>query len=129
MHVAARAGIEASRLDSGCCGLAGNFGFEAGHHDVSMACAEQALLPAVRNADAGTLVVADGFSCRTQIEQGGTGRCPVRLAEALRFTPPAPPAVTEHRNGYRTTAAAAAGGVLATTGAAWAARRTTRGAR
>jgi ferredoxin len=48
--VMARAGIDAQRLDSGCCGLAGNFGFEAGHYEVSMACAEQALLPAVRNA-------------------------------------------------------------------------------
>lgn len=79
-----------------------------------------------------TLVIADGFSCRTQIEQGGTGRRPVHpvhLAEALRFAPPAPPAVAEQRNGYRTAAAAAAAGVLATAGAAWAARKTTRGAR
>jgi uncharacterized protein len=64
-----------------CCGLAGNIGFEAGHYDVSMACAaRQALLPAVRSADPGTLVLADGFSCRTQIEQGGTGRRAMHLA-------------------------------------------------
>ncbi|MGH3326498.1 MAG: FAD-binding and (Fe-S)-binding domain-containing protein [Streptomycetales bacterium] len=62
-------GVEAEVLDSGCCGLAGNFGFERGHYDVSVACAEQALLPAVRAADPDTLVVADGFSCRTQLRQ------------------------------------------------------------
>jgi Fe-S oxidoreductase len=81
-----RAGIDAARLDSGCCGLAGNFGFESGHYDVSMACAEQALLPAVRNADPDTLVLADGFSCRTQIAQAGTGRRALHLAEALRMS-------------------------------------------
>ena len=78
-----RAGIDAERLDSGCCGLAGNFGFEAGHYSVSMACAEQALLPAVRAADPDTLVLADGFSCRTQIAQAGTGRSALHLAEVL----------------------------------------------
>jgi FAD/FMN-containing dehydrogenase/Fe-S oxidoreductase len=80
-----RAGIDAERLDSGCCGLAGNFGFEAGHYDVSMACAEQALLPAVRDADDDTLVLADGFSCRTQVEQGVPGRRALHLAEALQL--------------------------------------------
>jgi Fe-S oxidoreductase len=79
----ADAGVDLDVLDSGCCGLAGNFGFEAGHYDVSMACAERSLLPAVRSATADTLVLADGFSCRTQIEQSGTGRVPVHLAELL----------------------------------------------
>jgi Fe-S oxidoreductase len=79
----ADAGVDLDVLDSGCCGLAGNFGFEAGHFDVSMACAERALLPAVRSAPAETLVLADGFSCRTQIEQAGTGRTPIHLAEVL----------------------------------------------
>jgi predicted DNA-binding protein with PD1-like motif/Fe-S oxidoreductase len=83
LEVMDRAGIDARRLDSGCCGLAGNFGFEAGHYEVSMACAEQALLPAVRTADPDTLVLADGFSCPTQIEQAGTGRRALHLAEAL----------------------------------------------
>jgi Fe-S oxidoreductase len=64
-----RAGAEVEVLDSGCCGLAGNFGFEQGHYDVSVACAEHVLLPRVRAASAGTAVVADGFSCRTQIDQ------------------------------------------------------------
>ncbi|MBO0853694.1 MAG: FAD-binding oxidoreductase [Nocardia sp.] len=56
-------------LDAGCCGLAGNFGFERGHYEVSVACAEHALLPAVRVADPGTRLLADGFSCRTQVRQ------------------------------------------------------------
>jgi Fe-S oxidoreductase len=72
-------GIEAEVLDSGCCGLAGNFGFERGHYAVSMACAERVLLPAVRAADPGVAVLADGFSCRTQLRQAGT-REPVHLA-------------------------------------------------
>jgi Fe-S oxidoreductase len=73
-------GVEAEVLDSGCCGLAGNFGFEKGHYDVSMACAERVLLPAVRAADPAVAVVADGFSCRTQLRQAGT-REPVHLAQ------------------------------------------------
>ncbi|KWX01308.1 dimethylmenaquinone methyltransferase [Carbonactinospora thermoautotrophica] len=77
-----RAGVANQRLDSGCCGLAGDFGFERGHYEVSMALAERVLLPAVRAADPGTLVLADGFSCRTQIAQGA-GRRALHLAEAL----------------------------------------------
>jgi Fe-S oxidoreductase len=77
------AGVDLEVLDAGCCGLAGNFGFEAGHYDVSRACGERVLLPAVRDAATDTLVLADGFSCRTQIEQGDTGRTPVHLAEIL----------------------------------------------
>jgi Fe-S oxidoreductase len=53
----------------GCCGLAGNFGVERGHYDLSVAVAETALLPAVRAAGADTVILADGFSCRTQLEQ------------------------------------------------------------
>jgi Fe-S oxidoreductase len=56
----------------GCCGLAGNFGVERGHYDVSVAVAETALLPAVRAAlsdNSAVTVLADGFSCRTQLEQ------------------------------------------------------------
>ncbi len=73
------AGVRARVLDSGCCGLAGNFGFERDHYDVSMACAEDVLLPAVREAEPGTEVVADGFSCRTQLRQA-CGSEPVHLA-------------------------------------------------
>ena len=60
-------GAEVSRL-SGCCGLAGNFGVEKGHYDVSVAVAEQQLLPAVRQADPTTTILADGYSCRTQLD-------------------------------------------------------------
>ncbi|MGC0383364.1 FAD/FMN-containing dehydrogenase/Fe-S oxidoreductase [Streptomyces sp. SAI-129] len=69
-------------LIGGCCGLAGNFGFESGHYEVSAACAEDQLLPAVREAPEGAVVLADGFSCRTQLEQlaGVRGR---HLAEVL----------------------------------------------
>ncbi|MFE6474385.1 FAD-binding and (Fe-S)-binding domain-containing protein [Streptomyces rochei] len=69
-------------LAGGCCGLAGNFGFEDGHYEVSAACAEEQLLPAVREAPEGVVVLADGFSCRTQLEQlaGVRGR---HLAEVL----------------------------------------------
>ncbi|MBP2365675.1 FAD-binding and (Fe-S)-binding domain-containing protein [Pseudonocardia parietis] len=73
-------GVDATVLDSGCCGLAGNFGFEDGHYDVSMACAERALLPAVRAADDGVDLLADGYSCRTQVRQAGE-REPVHLAQ------------------------------------------------
>ena len=64
-----RMGVDVRQVSGGCCGLAGSWGFEAGHHDVSMQVGEQALLPAVRDAPTTTLVVADGFSCKTQIEQ------------------------------------------------------------
>ncbi|MDW4910008.1 FAD-binding and (Fe-S)-binding domain-containing protein [Streptomyces sp. ADMS] len=69
-------------LAGGCCGLAGNFGFEQGHYEVSTACAEERLLPAVREAGEGAVVLADGFSCRTQLQQlaGVRGR---HLAEVL----------------------------------------------
>jgi Fe-S oxidoreductase len=62
------AGAEVTTL-SGCCGLAGNFGMEAGHYDVSVAVAEHALLPALRDAPDGATLLADGFSCRTQAAQ------------------------------------------------------------
>ncbi|MFJ6539902.1 FAD-binding and (Fe-S)-binding domain-containing protein [Streptomyces sp. NPDC091385] len=94
-EVLRRAGVDADVLDAGCCGLAGNFGFEKGHYDVSMACAEAGLLPAVRAADEDTLVLADGFSCRTQVEQSGTGRIPLHLAEVLAAGLRKRPAVAE----------------------------------
>jgi hypothetical protein len=76
------AGVEHVLLDSGCCGMAGAFGFERRHYDVSMAVGERVLLPAVRNAGDSTLVVADGFSCREQIAQT-TGREALHTAELL----------------------------------------------
>jgi Fe-S oxidoreductase len=62
-----RAGASVQAV-GGCCGLAGNFGVERGHHDVSVAVAETSLLPAVRAAGADAVVLADGFSCRTQLD-------------------------------------------------------------
>ena len=79
-----RAGVDAEQLDSGCCGLAGNFGFERGHREVSEACAERVLLPRLRDAETGTVVLADGFSCRTQIhELDSGGHEAIHLAELL----------------------------------------------
>ncbi|WP_283135004.1 FAD-binding and (Fe-S)-binding domain-containing protein [Rhizohabitans arisaemae] len=75
-------GVDNRVLDSGCCGLAGNFGFEKGHYQVSRAVGEQVLLPAVRQAPPDTVVLADGFSCRTQIDQA-TDRTGVHLAELI----------------------------------------------
>ncbi|MFI1935349.1 FAD-binding and (Fe-S)-binding domain-containing protein [Streptomyces sp. NPDC020330] len=69
-------------LSGGCCGLAGNFGFEKGHWEVSVACAEERLLPAVREAEPGTELLADGFSCRTQLDQLA-GRRARHLAEVV----------------------------------------------
>ncbi|WP_435849315.1 FAD-binding and (Fe-S)-binding domain-containing protein [Streptomyces rubiginosohelvolus] len=69
-------------LSGGCCGLAGNFGFEKGHWEVSVACAEERLLPAVREAEPGTELLADGFSCRTQLDQLA-GRRARHLAEVM----------------------------------------------
>lgn len=74
-------GITFTQL-AGCCGLAGNFGMEDGHYDLSVAVAESALLPALRAKEANTVFLADGFSCRTQADQlmGVTG---VTLSELL----------------------------------------------
>ncbi len=125
VQVMSQAGVEATVLDAGCCGLAGNFGFERGHYEVSMACAEQALLPAVRKASPDTVIVADGFSCRTQIEQAGTGRRAVHLAELLTLDEPggvvATPRPAPERAAGRIVSAATAASLLAT--AAWAAAR------
>ncbi len=82
-------------LDSGCCGMAGSFGFERDHYDVSMKVGELVVLPAVRRAPKDTMIVADGFSCREQIAQA-TDRRAVHLAELLHLAmttgPDRPPA-------------------------------------
>jgi hypothetical protein len=99
-----------------------------------MACAERALLPAVRDASPQTLVLADGFSCRTQIEQAGTGRTPVHLAEVLaaglRDRPvqpsrPAPPTAADYA---RLVGLAAAGAAAAAITALIATRKSSDGA-
>jgi len=66
---------------AGCCGLAGNFGVERGHYEVSVAVADQHLLPAVR-ANPASVVLADGFSCRTQLSDLAS-RSSMHLAEVL----------------------------------------------
>ncbi len=78
-----RLGLDAEVLDSGCCGMAGAFGFEREHFDVSVKCGERVLLPRVRSAPEDTVVLADGFSCREQIRQT-TSRRAQHLAELIR---------------------------------------------
>ena len=68
-------------IESACCGMAGSFGYEAEHHDISMRMAELSLLPAVRAAPE-AIVVADGTSCRHQIADG-TGRAALHVARVL----------------------------------------------
>ncbi|MGN6702233.1 MAG: FAD-binding and (Fe-S)-binding domain-containing protein, partial [Burkholderiaceae bacterium] len=77
-------GLQVEMPDDGCCGMAGSFGFDKKKYDVSMACGERVLLPAVRGADPDTLVITDGFSCREQILQT-TQAQPLHLAEVLRM--------------------------------------------
>jgi Fe-S oxidoreductase len=132
-----RMGMDVDVLDSGCCGLAGNFGFERGHYEVSMACAERVLLPELRGAGPEDVVLADGFSCRTQIEQGDAGgRQAVHLAEVLAAALHGDPAAPGQRpetayavrpSTSRTATWAALGGALASgLGLAWAAGRAVR---
>jgi Fe-S oxidoreductase len=68
--------------DTGCCGMAGSFGFQEHSYAVAQACGERVLLPAVRRTDPGTLLIADGFSCREQIAQC-TGRTALHVAQVL----------------------------------------------
>ena len=77
-------GLDYELLDSGCCGMAGAFGFASEHYDVSIKCGERVLLPAVRNAPDDMLIIANGFSCCQQIEQC-TGRTAMHLAEVLKM--------------------------------------------
>jgi Fe-S oxidoreductase len=79
----ARAGLEVTTLDDGCCGMAGAFGYEAHKYPVAMAVAEDRTLPAVRDAAPDTLLVCDGYSCREQILQA-TGRRVFTLPEVLQ---------------------------------------------
>ncbi len=128
-----RMGMDIDLPETGCCGMAGAFGFERGeHYDVSVACGERVLLPRVREADDQTLIVADGFSCRTQISQA-TEREALHLAQviqlALRHGSQAPSRVPpeaemararrrQHARAAFRTGALLAGGALAS-GALW----------
>jgi FAD/FMN-containing dehydrogenase/Fe-S oxidoreductase len=81
-------GLTVSTPDTGCCGMAGGFGFDADKYEVSQRIAEDVLLPAVRNSKESTFVVSDGFSCREQIERG-TDRTVLHSAQLLEraFSP------------------------------------------
>ena len=92
-----RMGIDYEAPDTGCCGMAGAFGFEAAHYDVAIKAGERVLLPAVRNAEHDEYVITDGFSCREQIAQT-TDRRALHLAEVLQMAI-ARSAPTAHHNG------------------------------
>jgi Fe-S oxidoreductase len=82
--VLSKLGLDFHVPDSGCCGMAGAFGFEKDHYDISIKAGERILLPAVRKADEGTFIIADGFSCREQIEQTTTRKA-LHLAQVLQM--------------------------------------------
>jgi len=77
-------GLDYKLLDSGCCGMAGAFGFEKRHYDISMKIGERVLLPKVREARKDTLIIADGFSCREQIAQT-TDRQALHIAQVMQM--------------------------------------------
>lgn len=77
-------GVDVESLDSGCCGMAGSFGFDKEKYDVSIQVGELVLLPAVRAAADNTLIVADGYSCREQISQT-TNRQGLHIAEVIHM--------------------------------------------
>jgi FAD/FMN-containing dehydrogenase/Fe-S oxidoreductase len=115
-----RIGLDYETLDSGCCGMAGSFGFEAEHYDISVAIGERRLLPAAREAANDTLIVADGFSCKTQVEQL-TDRRPLHLAQVMRMARehgPTGPAGSFPERGYPDAEPANPGRALAIVGAA-----------
>jgi len=82
VEILKRTGAEVELLDSGCCGMAGPFGFEKEKFEISQTLGERVLLPAVRDASADTLIISDGFSCREQISQN-TSRQAIHFAEAI----------------------------------------------
>ncbi|MFF9127410.1 FAD-binding and (Fe-S)-binding domain-containing protein [Streptomyces sp. NPDC014889] len=85
LDLLAAMGLDVERPDSGCCGMAGSFGYEHGErYEVSLKAGERVILPRVRETPKDTLVIADGFSCREQIAQG-TDRRPLHLAQVLRM--------------------------------------------
>jgi Fe-S oxidoreductase len=78
-------GLRVEAPDAGCCGMAGAFGYDARRFDVSRTIAERVLIPAVRKSADDTLIIADGFACRSQIRQFCAGRRPMHLAQALNL--------------------------------------------
>jgi Fe-S oxidoreductase len=75
-------GLDVKPIESSCCGMAGAFGYQAETYDISIAMGELTLFPAVRSSHANSLIVADGFSCRHQIEHG-TARKPLHVAQVI----------------------------------------------
>lgn len=90
-----RIGLEARTIDSGCCGMAGSFGFEKEKYDISVKCGELALLPTVRATPNRTLIIADGFSCREQI-RALTRKKPLHTAEVLQMALHEKPQLERH---------------------------------
>ncbi len=84
INVLKHMGVDVHELTSGCCGMAGSFGFESDKYDVSVAVGEHSLLPTVRKTGLSTVIVADGFSCREQVSQL-TDRMPLHLAEVMQL--------------------------------------------
>ncbi len=128
-----RLGLDFELLDSGCCGLAGSFGYEAHKYALSMKIGERVLLPAVRNAAKDAIVMADGFSCRSQIA-GSTRRRALHLAQVLqmglrdgpggtRQTPPERAYIAPEGMQARHTGAGIALGAAVAAGALWALSR------
>jgi FAD/FMN-containing dehydrogenase/Fe-S oxidoreductase len=138
-----RMGMEVDQVSGGCCGLAGSWGFEEGKHGISIQCGEQALLPAVRGASDETVVVANGFSCKTQIQQAGVGRRALHVSQVMKLArehgpegwtpgkpedpyyevrPQAPPGLKRGRLAALAAGAAVAAGAAAGS-AAWLSRR------
>lgn len=131
-------GLDLGVLESGCCGMAGSFGFEKGpQYDVSVKCGERVLLPEVRKASDADLIIADGFSCKTQIEQG-TDRRALHVAQVIQLAlrarergplkeRPETQFVRERQAAFRAanvrTAAVVAGAAVAAGLLAWAALR------
>lgn len=105
MAVLKKMGLDCKLLDDAtCCGLAGSFGFEAGHYEVSQQIGELGILPKVRQAEQDTIIIADGFSCQTQIAQGNTGREGLHLAQVIQMAmhdgPHGPPRGQLPETGY-----------------------------
>jgi len=84
IDVLKKMGVDFHTPDTGCCGMAGAFGFEREHYDVAVAAGERSILPKVRDAGDDTIIIADGFSCREQIEQG-THRQAMHLAQVIQY--------------------------------------------
>ena len=127
-----KAGVDCHVPDSGCCGMAGSFGYEADHYDVGLACGERVLLPAVRSLPEDELVITDGFSCREMILQE-TDRRALHFAQVLQMAlregpsgPPGPRPESRYAAVERTPAVPAgvlAMGLLAGAGLWWALSR------